>query len=49
MSSRNIRGSALALLSIVLLGLGLAIGLYPQPLLATIEDVIRGLTFVRPV
>jgi formate hydrogenlyase subunit 3/multisubunit Na+/H+ antiporter MnhD subunit len=39
----------LALLAVVLLGGSLAIGLNPQPLLATIEEVIRGLTFVRPV
>ncbi|HWQ14614.1 MAG TPA: proton-conducting transporter membrane subunit [Roseiflexaceae bacterium] len=39
----------LALLTAGLLGLSLAIGLHPQPLLATIEEVIRGLTFVRPV
>lgn len=39
----------LALLVAALLGLSLAIGLSPQPLLATIEDVIRGLTFVRPL
>jgi formate hydrogenlyase subunit 3/multisubunit Na+/H+ antiporter MnhD subunit len=39
----------LALLAVGLLGLSLAIGLYPQPLMATIEEVIRGLTFVRPV
>jgi formate hydrogenlyase subunit 3/multisubunit Na+/H+ antiporter MnhD subunit len=39
----------LALLVAALLGLSLAIGLQPQPLLALIEDVIRGLTFVRPV
>ena len=28
------------------LGISLAIGLYPQPLIETIADVIRGLTFV---
>jgi formate hydrogenlyase subunit 3/multisubunit Na+/H+ antiporter MnhD subunit len=38
----------LALLAVALLGVSLAIGLNPQPVLATIEDVIRGLTFVRP-
>jgi hypothetical protein len=31
----------------VLLALCLVIGLYPDPLLATITDVIRGLTFIR--
>jgi formate hydrogenlyase subunit 3/multisubunit Na+/H+ antiporter MnhD subunit len=39
---------SLALLAVALLGVSLAIGLSPQPVLATIEDVIRGLTFVRP-
>ncbi len=37
----------LALMVSVLLALCLGIGLYPQPLLATINEVIRGLTFVR--
>jgi formate hydrogenlyase subunit 3/multisubunit Na+/H+ antiporter MnhD subunit len=37
----------LALLAGALLALCLAIGLYPDPLLATIADVIRGLTFTR--
>jgi formate hydrogenlyase subunit 3/multisubunit Na+/H+ antiporter MnhD subunit len=37
----------MALLTIVLLALCLAIGLYPQPLLATIQEVVRGLSFVR--
>ena len=37
----------LALLAGALLALCLAIGLYPGPLLATIADVIRGLTFLR--
>jgi formate hydrogenlyase subunit 3/multisubunit Na+/H+ antiporter MnhD subunit len=37
----------LALLAGALLALCLAIGLYPDPLLATITDVIRGLTFIR--
>lgn len=36
-----------ALAVVVLLAGCLAIGLYPQPLMATITDVIRGLTFVR--
>jgi formate hydrogenlyase subunit 3/multisubunit Na+/H+ antiporter MnhD subunit len=38
---------SMALLTIVLLALCLAIGLYPQPLLATIHEVVRGLSFVR--
>jgi formate hydrogenlyase subunit 3/multisubunit Na+/H+ antiporter MnhD subunit len=37
----------MALLAGALLALCLAIGLYPGPLLATIADVIRGLTFIR--
>lgn len=37
----------MALLATTLLALCLAIGLYPQPLLNTINEVIRGLTFVR--
>lgn len=37
----------MALLAAMLLALCLAIGLYPQPLLTTINEVIRGLTFVR--
>ena len=37
----------MALLTGALLALCLAIGLYPQPLLATINEVIRGLTFIR--
>ncbi|ABU58808.1 proton-conducting transporter transmembrane domain-containing protein [Roseiflexus castenholzii] len=36
-----------ALVVLTFLGGSLAIGLYPQPLLETIADVIRGLTFVR--
>ncbi len=36
----------LALLAGALLALCLAIGLYPDPLLATITDVVRGLTFI---
>ncbi|MGQ9548565.1 MAG: proton-conducting transporter transmembrane domain-containing protein [Roseiflexus sp.] len=32
---------------LVLLGISLAIGLYPQPLIEAVADVIRGLTFVR--
>jgi formate hydrogenlyase subunit 3/multisubunit Na+/H+ antiporter MnhD subunit len=38
-----------AIIAVALLGLSLATGLYPQPLLETITDVIRGLTFVRPL
>jgi formate hydrogenlyase subunit 3/multisubunit Na+/H+ antiporter MnhD subunit len=37
----------LALLAGALLAACLAIGLYPGPLLSTITDVIRGLTFIR--
>lgn len=37
----------MALLAMLLLALCLAIGLYPQPVLATINEVIRGLTFIR--
>jgi hypothetical protein len=37
----------MAIMVSVLLALCLGIGLYPQPLLATINEVIRGLTFVR--
>ncbi len=37
----------MVLLTGTLLALCLAIGLYPQPLLATINEVIRGLTFIR--
>jgi formate hydrogenlyase subunit 3/multisubunit Na+/H+ antiporter MnhD subunit len=37
----------LAFVTIVLLVVSLGIGLYPQPVLATIDDVIRGLTFAR--
>jgi hypothetical protein len=36
-----------AIVVLALLGISLAIGLYPQPLIETIADVIRGLTFVR--
>jgi formate hydrogenlyase subunit 3/multisubunit Na+/H+ antiporter MnhD subunit len=39
----------MAVLIVVLLALCLGIGLYPQPLLATINDAIRGLTFVQPL
>ncbi|MFP4438586.1 MAG: proton-conducting transporter membrane subunit [Chloroflexaceae bacterium] len=38
-----------ALLTLLLLVICLGIGLYPQPLLATIEEVIRGLTFIRAI
>jgi hypothetical protein len=37
----------MALLVSALLALCLGIGLYPQPLLSTITEVIRGLTFIR--
>jgi formate hydrogenlyase subunit 3/multisubunit Na+/H+ antiporter MnhD subunit len=37
----------LALLAALLLALCLGIGLYPQPLLATINEVIRTLTFIQ--
>jgi formate hydrogenlyase subunit 3/multisubunit Na+/H+ antiporter MnhD subunit len=43
--AREPRG--LALLTGMLLALCVAIGLYPAPLLATIDEVIRGLTFIR--
>ena len=36
-----------ATLAILLLLVCLAIGLYPQPLLATIDEAIRGLPFIR--
>lgn len=36
-----------ATLAVLLLLLCLAIGLYPQPLLATIDEAIRGLPFIR--
>lgn len=38
-----------AMLVLLLLALSLVIGVYPQPWLASIDDVIRGLTFVRAV
>jgi hypothetical protein len=31
----------------VLIGLSVVIGLYPQPLLSVVDDVVRGLTFVK--
>ncbi len=37
----------MALLTALLLAVCLGIGLYPQPLLATINEVIRGLTFIQ--
>lgn len=37
----------MAVLTSALLGSCLAVGLYPQPVLATINEVIRGLTFVK--
>jgi formate hydrogenlyase subunit 3/multisubunit Na+/H+ antiporter MnhD subunit len=39
----------MAVLTIALVALCLGIGLYPQPLLATINEAIRGLTFIQPV
>ena len=36
-----------AVLTMLLLGICLAIGLYPQPILATIDEAIRGLAFIR--
>lgn len=36
-----------AILTVTLLALGLAIGLFPQPILATIDEAIRGLAFIR--
>jgi formate hydrogenlyase subunit 3/multisubunit Na+/H+ antiporter MnhD subunit len=38
---------SLALLVCVLLAVCIGVGVYPEPLLATVADVIRGLTFVR--
>ncbi|GAB4111370.1 MAG: proton-conducting transporter membrane subunit [Roseiflexaceae bacterium] len=37
----------LAFLTVALLAICLGLGLYPQPLLATIHEVVRGLPFVR--
>jgi formate hydrogenlyase subunit 3/multisubunit Na+/H+ antiporter MnhD subunit len=39
----------MAVLTLVLLAICLGIGLYPQPLLATINEAIRGLTFIQPL
>jgi formate hydrogenlyase subunit 3/multisubunit Na+/H+ antiporter MnhD subunit len=39
----------MAILVALLMALCLGIGLYPQPLLATINEVIRGLTFIQPL
>jgi formate hydrogenlyase subunit 3/multisubunit Na+/H+ antiporter MnhD subunit len=36
-----------ALLSMLLLGVCLVVGLYPQPFLVMIDEVIRGLTFIK--
>jgi formate hydrogenlyase subunit 3/multisubunit Na+/H+ antiporter MnhD subunit len=36
-----------AVVTIVLLALCLGIGLFPQPILATVEEAIRGLAFIR--
>lgn len=38
---------SLAVLVSALIALCLVVGLYPQPVLATINDVIKGLTFIR--
>jgi hypothetical protein len=37
----------LSIVIFLLLGISAIIGIYPQLILVTIEDVIRGLTFVR--
>ena len=37
----------MVLLTVVLLAVCLGIGLYPQPLLGTINEVMRGLTFIQ--
>ena len=39
----------MAVLTVVLLAICLGIGLYPQPLLTTINEAIRGLTFIQPL
>jgi formate hydrogenlyase subunit 3/multisubunit Na+/H+ antiporter MnhD subunit len=39
----------MVVLTLVLLAICLGIGLYPQPLLATINEAIRGLTFIQPL
>ena len=39
--------TGLAVVMVLLIGVSIVIGLYPQLLLATIDDVVRGLTFVR--
>lgn len=36
-----------AALTLLLLLICLAIGLYPQPILATVDEAIRGLAFIR--
>jgi formate hydrogenlyase subunit 3/multisubunit Na+/H+ antiporter MnhD subunit len=40
---------AVAVLIVLIVALCLGIGLYPQPLLATIDEVLRGLTFIQPL
>jgi formate hydrogenlyase subunit 3/multisubunit Na+/H+ antiporter MnhD subunit len=40
---------SMALLTLVLLAICLGIGLYPQPLLATINEAVRELTFIQPL
>ena len=39
----------MALLTALLLAVCLAIGIYPQPLLALINEIIQGLTFIQPL
>jgi formate hydrogenlyase subunit 3/multisubunit Na+/H+ antiporter MnhD subunit len=37
----------LAIVTLVLLGACLVVGVFPQPIIATIAEVVQGLTFVR--
>ena len=48
-SDRKLIGEpvGLSIVIFLLLGISAVIGVYPQLILVTIEDVIRGLTFVR--
>ena len=39
----------MAVLTVLLMAICLGIGLYPQLLLATINEAIRGLTFIQPL
>jgi len=39
----------MALLTALLLGVCLAVGIYPQPLLSVINEIIQGLTFIQPL